>query len=66
MPLTINNTTYLISKEAAHLLDLAPGSFRNLRSEKGDAWLKGHADLVVGRTFYRLDDVERLARERAR
>lgn len=47
------------------MLNLAYTTFRNYRAEQGDGFLCGY-DFIPGRVLFRIEDVRRLAAERAR
>lgn len=64
MVLQMTSGDYLNGRESARDLDMAYGTFKNQRTEHGDRFLKGH-ELVPGRLFFRVEDVRRLAAERA-
>jgi hypothetical protein len=62
MALEMKAGTYVQAHEAAPLFGWSVGHFSNKRSQLGDSWLQGH-ELIPGRIFFKLSDVERLARE---
>lgn len=64
MPLLTDRGAFVPSKEAASHLGMAYQTFRNRRADLGDEFLRAHTDIVPGRTYFRLEDVERLAAER--
>lgn len=65
MPLITNTDTFLTGKEAAKELGITYQTFANRRCEFRDKFIPGHA-LLPGRVFFRVEDVQRIALERAK